>query len=65
MSTLSKLGKIYYNEILVFNYQKNRLSHVAIEDRFGQSGATGELLEAYGITKENIAAKAMALCRRQ
>ena len=42
-----------------------RISHVAIEDRFGQSGATGELLEAYGITKENIAAKAMALCRRQ
>ncbi len=41
-----------------------RISHVAIEDRFGQSGATGELLEAYGITKENIAAKAMELCRR-
>ena len=41
-----------------------RISHVAIEDRFGQSGATGELLEAYGITKENIAAKAIELCRR-
>lgn len=41
-----------------------RISHVAIEDRFGQSGATAELLEAYGITKENIAEKAMALHRR-
>lgn len=41
-----------------------KISHVAIEDRFGQSGATAELLEAYGITKENIAEKAMALHRR-
>ena len=41
-----------------------RLSHVAIEDRFGQSGSTAELLAAYGITKENIADKAMDLCRR-
>lgn len=38
-----------------------KISHVAIEDRFGQSGATAELLEAYGITKENIAKKAMEL----
>lgn len=41
-----------------------KISHVAIEDRFGQSGATAELLEAYGITKENIAKKAMELHRR-
>lgn len=41
-----------------------KISHVAIEDRFGQSGATAELLEAYGITKENIAEKAMSLHRR-
>lgn len=41
-----------------------KISHVAIEDRFGQSGATAELLEAYGITKENIAKKAMELNRR-
>lgn len=41
-----------------------KISHVAIEDRFGQSGATAELLEAYGITKENIADKAMELHRR-
>ncbi len=41
-----------------------KISHVAIEDRFGQSGATAELLEAYGITKENIANKAMELHRR-
>jgi len=41
-----------------------RFSHVAIEDCYGQSGLTGELLEAYGITKENTAARAQALCRR-
>ncbi|MBQ0071661.1 MAG: transketolase family protein [Spirochaetales bacterium] len=41
-----------------------RFSQVAIEDRFGQSGATAELLEAYGITKENIAQKAMELVKR-
>lgn len=41
-----------------------KISNVAIEDRFGQSGATAELLEAYGITKENIAKKAMELHRR-
>lgn len=41
-----------------------KISHVAIEDRFGQSGATAELLEAYGITTENIAKKAMELHRR-
>lgn len=34
---------------------------VGIEDRFGASGATAELLEAYGITEENIAVRAEAL----
>ncbi len=42
-----------------------KISHVAIEDRFGQSGATAELLEAYGITKENIARKAIELFERK
>ena len=41
-----------------------RFSHIAIEDRFGQSGETGELLEAYGITVENIVRKAMELKER-
>lgn len=41
-----------------------RMSYVAIEDRFGQSGATAELLESYGITKENIANKALELLKR-
>ncbi len=41
-----------------------RFSCVAIEDRFGQSGATAELLESYGITSDNIARKAIELCRR-
>lgn len=37
-----------------------KFSAVGVEDIFGQSGATGELLEAYGITSANIAAKARA-----
>lgn len=37
--------------------------HIAVEDRFGQSGATAELLAAYGMTKENVADKARALTR--
>lgn len=41
-----------------------KMSHVAVEDCFGQSGATAELLDAYGITKENIVHKAMDLHRR-
>ncbi len=38
-----------------------KLAHVAVDDRFGQSGLTGELLEAYGITAANIAAQAKSL----
>lgn len=41
-----------------------KMAHVAVEDRFGQSGAAAELLEAYGLTKENIVKKAMELCKR-
>ncbi len=41
-----------------------RFSYVAVEDRFGQSGATAELLESYGMTSDNIARKAIELCRR-
>lgn len=41
-----------------------KFSSVAILDKFGQSGLTGELLEAYGITKENIASKALELIKR-
>ena len=36
-------------------------AHVAVEDRFGQSGLSGELLAEYGITAEHIAAKARSL----
>lgn len=36
---------------------------VGVEDIFGQSGATAELLNAYGITSENIAAKAAELVK--
>lgn len=38
-----------------------RLRRVGVEDRFGQSASYGRLLEIYGITAENIAAKAMEL----
>ena len=41
-----------------------RFARVAIEDRFGQSGATSVLLEAYGITTENIVRKARSVMQR-
>lgn len=41
-----------------------KVDSVAIFDEFGESGLTGELLEKYGITKENIAKKAMELVKR-
>lgn len=41
-----------------------KFSYVAIEDCFGQSGAIAELLQVYGVTKENIADKAMELYKR-
>lgn len=39
-----------------------KVAVVGIEDRFGQSGTPAELLEAYGLTAENIAGRAMELC---
>lgn len=44
--------------------QPTNFGFVSVHDRFGQSGATGELLEAYGITTSNIVAKAMDVVRR-
>ena len=41
-----------------------KFDHVAIMDRFGQSGLSGELLEEYGITSANIKAHAAALAKR-
>ena len=41
-----------------------RFGHVAIMDRFGQSGLSGELLEEYGVTSANIKAQAAALAKR-
>ena len=38
-----------------------KMRHVCIEDRFGQSGLTKELLEEYGITSENIVKTAIEL----
>ncbi len=41
-----------------------KISHIAVEDCFGQSGETSELLSTYGITKDNVVKKAMELFRR-
>ena len=41
-----------------------KFDHVAVMDRFGQSGLSGELLEEYGITSANIKAHAEALAKR-
>ncbi|MGN1189094.1 MAG: transketolase family protein, partial [Candidatus Ornithospirochaeta sp.] len=41
-----------------------KYSYVAIDDKFGQSGKTDELLNLYGITKENIVKKAMEVVER-
>lgn len=38
-----------------------KMAHVAIEDRFGQSGESAKLLADYGVTADNIAAKAKSL----
>ena len=38
--------------------------HVAVMDRFGQSGLSGELLEEYGITAANIKEHAEKLAKR-
>ena len=41
-----------------------KFDHVAVNDRFGQSGLSAELLEEYGITSANIKAHAEALAKR-
>ena len=41
-----------------------KFDHVAVMDRFGQSGLSGELLEEYGITAENIMNHARELSKR-
>ena len=38
-----------------------KMAHVAVDDRFGQSGQTAELLAEYGITAANIVSKAKSL----
>ena len=41
-----------------------KFDHVAVNDRFGQSGLSAELLEEYGITSANIKAHAEELAKR-
>ena len=41
-----------------------KFDHIAVMDRFGQSGLSGELLEEYGITAENIMNHARELSKR-
>ena len=38
-----------------------KMAHVAVDDRFGQSGQTAELLAEYGITADNIVSKAKSI----
>ena len=40
-----------------------KFASVAVMDKFGQSGATAELLDAYGITSKNIANKARLIAK--
>ena len=41
-----------------------KFDHIAVDDRFGQSGLSAELLEEYGITSANIKAHAEKLAKR-
>ena len=41
------------------------LKRIGIQDRFGQSGAPDQLLEAYGLTAANIVGAAKTLLARQ
>ena len=41
-----------------------KFDHIAIDDRFGQSGTTPEIMEEYGVTPENIKAHAAAMAKR-
>ena len=39
-----------------------RMKRVGIQDKFGQSGDLGELMESYGLTAENLMETALLLC---
>jgi transketolase len=41
------------------------IEHVAIEDRFGESGQYDEILAACGLTAEHVAERARAAVRRK
>lgn len=41
-----------------------KFDHIAVMDRFGQSGLSAELLEEYGITSANIKAHALELSKK-
>lgn len=43
----------------------SQLNRIGIQDRFGQSGAPDQLLEAYGLTAANIVGAAKTLLARQ
>ena len=38
------------------------MKRVGIQDKFGQSGDLGELMESYGLTAENLMETALLLC---
>ena len=41
------------------------MARVGVEDKFGESGLPDELLEKYGLTAANIAAKAKAVIAKK
>lgn len=50
-------------EVLACSDYKAKLMMVGVEDKFGKSGKPDELFEVYGLTKENIAEKAINLIK--
>jgi transketolase len=41
------------------------IKRIGIEDRFGESGATKELMEKFGLTEENIKKAVLEVLRRK
>ena len=58
----NKLGGI--GEAIAYGMmgESYKMAHIAIEDKFGQSGADADVNAAYGLTTENVIAKVKELC---
>ena len=51
-------------EVTLIGTDGIKFDHIAVMDRFGQSGLSAELLEEYGVTSANIKAHAKALAAK-